>query len=478
MAWLFGIEKRSDTMDYIIKNGTICLEGEHFQSDITIKDGKVWSIGQGIHTGTEEIIDARGMYICPGGIDPHTHMDLQQSPKYRACDTFLTGGIAAACGGTTTIIDHMAFGPDGCSLRTPFETYKKLAKDCPIDYSFHGVFQRVDEDVLHDLGEIIQDGFPSFKAYTTYGYPMKEAQLLPILRVMKQYHGILTVHAENDTMTNMLRQELQPEDIVPMGQALTRPNIAEAEAVNMVLSVARVAGNAPVYIVHVSAHESVAEIELMRTQGQDNIYAETCPQYLLLTDEKFREGGPQEGIKYMLAPPLRKKEDNEALWQALRDGTIQVVATDHCPFTIAEKEENVHDFRACPGGVSGVEERMPLLFSEGVLKGRLSLERFVQVTSTNAAKIFGLYPQKGSLLPGMDADITIINPQKQRTFEPSNLHTTCKYSPYDGMTVSCVMDKVFLRGKLIAKDNEFMGKPGTGQLVRRYRKAAYQDIVQ
>lgn len=465
-------------MDYIIKNGTICLEGEHFQSDITIKDGKVWAIGKSLHQGSEDVIDASGMYVCPGGIDPHTHMDLQQSPKYRACDTFLTGGIAAACGGTTTIIDHMAFGPDGCSLRTPFETYKGLAKDCPIDYSFHGVFQRVDDAVLHDLGEIIQEGFPSFKAYTTYGYPMQEAQLLPILRVIKQYDGLLTVHAENDAITNMLRNELKLEEVLPIGQALTRPSVAEAEAVAMVLAVARVAGNAPVYIVHVSAHESVQEIELMRAQGQDNIYAETCPQYLLLTDDKFSAGGPAEGIKYMLAPPLRKAADNKALWQALRKGTIQVVATDHCPFMMAEKEENVHDFRACPGGVSGVEERMPLLFSEGVLNGRLSLERFVQVTSTNSAKIFGLYPQKGSLLPGMDADITIINPNQKRTFGPDNLHTTCGYSPYDGMTVQCVIDKVFLRGQLIAKENTFLGTPGMGQLVRRYRKVAYQDIVQ
>lgn len=324
-------------MDYVIKGGTVCFGEEHFQADITLRDGKIWSIGGGLHRGSEEVIDADGMYVCPGGIDPHTHMDLQQSPQYRACDDFYSGGVAAACGGTTTIIDHMAFGPDGCSLRYPFEQYKKLAATCPIDYSFHGVFQHVDESVLRELYELIEEGFPSFKAYTTYGYPMGDADLMRILPVMKSHGGLLTVHAESDGMTNYLRQALSPDELSPIGQARTRPNEAEASAVGEVLSAARACGDAPVYIVHTSAHESVDRICLSRKEGQRNVYAETCPQYLLLTEDKFTEGGPLEGIKYMMAPPLRKKVDNDALWQALRDGTVQVVATDHCPFTVEEK---------------------------------------------------------------------------------------------------------------------------------------------
>lgn len=464
-------------MDYVIKGGTVCLGEEHFQSDITLRDGKIWSIGGGIHRGSEEVIDADGMYVCPGGIDPHTHMDLQQSPQYRACDDFYSGGVAAACGGTTTIIDHMAFGPDGCSLRDPFEQYKKLAEDCPIDYSFHGVFQHVDETILHDLAQLIEDGFPSFKAYTTYGYPMGDADLMRILPVMKAHGGLLTVHAESDGITNSLRQSLTKAELEPIGQARTRPNAAEASAVSQVLAAARACGDAPVYIVHTSAHESVDCIRLARQEGQRNLYAETCPQYLLLTEDKFTDGGPLEGIKYMMAPPLRKKEDNNALWQALRDGTIQVVATDHCPFTIEEKQAHVDDFRSCPGGVSGVEERMPLLFSEGVVKGRLSLSQFVCVTSTNAAKIFGLYPQKGSLLPGSDADIVIIDPSRKRTIGKDNLHTTCGYSPYEGVTTDCTIAAVMLRGQIIAKDNVFLGQKGYGRLLRRNRTASYEDIV-
>lgn len=464
-------------MQYVIKNGIICLEGQHVKTDLKINDGIIEELGKGIYHGSEEVIDADGMYVCPGGIDPHTHMDLQQSPKYRACDTFYTGGVAAACGGTTTIIDHMAFGPVGCSLHHQFGVYRKLAADCPVDYSFHGVFQHINADILKELGDIIDEGFPSFKAYTTYGFPITEPQLMPILRVMKEHHGLLTVHAENDTITNTLRRELQPDELLPIGQALTRPNIAEAESVNMLLSVARADGDAPVYVVHLSAHESLDQVRLARREGQKNIYVETCPQYLLLTEDKFRDGGPEEAIKYMMAPPLRKKEDNEAIWQGLRDGSVQVIATDHCPFTEKEKLENVADFRNCPGGVSGVEERMPLVFSEGVLKGRISLEQFVQTTSTNAAKIFGLYPKKGTLLPGSDADVILINPSKKRTFSHDNLHTTCGYSPYNGMTTDCTIDLVMLRGKIIARDNTFTGQKGYGTLLHRKRTVAYEDIV-
>lgn len=464
-------------MDYVIRHGTICLENESFQGDLTICDGKVRAIGQTIHTGSETVIDGSGKYVCPGGIDAHTHMDLQQSPRYRSCDTFYTGGVAAACGGTTTILDHMAFGPAGCDLRYPFETYTKLAADCPIDYSFHGGIQQVDEEVLADLGQLVDAGFPSFKAYTTYGYAVTEPQLLALLPVIRAHQGLLTVHAENDGMTTYLRSHLAAADVLPIGQAWTRPNAAEASSVAMVLAAARVSGDAPVYIVHLSAHESLEQVRLARRLGQRNVFAETCMQYLLLTEEKFRRGGPLEGIKYMMAPPLRKKEDNEALWRGLREGDIQVVATDHCPFTIQEKQDNVADFRNCPGGVSGVEERMPLLFSEGVMKGRISLERFVQVTSANPAKIFGLYPQKGTLLPGSDADVVLIDPGRQRTFAGDNLHTACGYSTYEGMTTDCVIDKVWRRGCLTAADNRFLGQSGSGRLLRRYRSVPYEKIV-
>lgn len=460
----------------VIENGILCTSKEHFIGDLVIEGAHIAALtapGEGhkqVPVGAAvSVVDATGKYVVPGGIDPHTHFDLQQSPKYRACDDFYSGGVAAACGGTTMVIDHMAFGPKGCDLHHQFNVYKDLAKDCPIDYSFHGVFQQVNEEILEELAELVtKEGFPSFKAYTTYGYPLFDKALYQILQVMKATNGLLTVHAENDTITNARRNALHPDDIIPFSQATTRPNEAESISVATLLGLAKANADAPVYIVHLSAHESLEEVRLARRCGQRNIFVETCPQYLLLTEDKFKEGGPEEGIKYMLAPPLRKRQDTEALWGGLADGSIQVVATDHCPFMIQEKLENVDDFRRCPGGVSGVEERMPLLFSEGVLKNRLTLEQFVQVTATNAAQIFGI-PRKGDLKVGYDADIVIFNPKGHHEFTAETLKTTCGYSPYEGIPVRGAIEQVWLRGTLIAQNNQFCGLRGAGRLVPRYR---------
>lgn len=456
-------------MRTLIKAGTICLAKEVFQGDLLICDEKIQEISSDYQGEYDQVIDASGKYVCPGGVDAHTHMALQQSPKYRAVDDFYDGGVAAACGGTTTIIDHMGFGTKDCSLWSRFEEYAGLAKDCPIDYSFHGVFQHIDADILQELKDIIENkGFPSFKAYTTYGYPMFDKELLQIFQAVKESGGLLCVHAENDAMTNILKERYAKEGgLAPIYQALSRPNIAEAEAVSRLLRLAKLEQDSNLYIVHLSAKESLDEVVLARKAGQQNIFVETCTQYLMLTEDKFKEGGAEEGIKYILAPPFRKQDDIERLWEGLQRGEIQVVATDHCPFTIEEKLAHKEDYRFCPGGISGVEERMPILFSEGVLKNRISLQRFVEVTATNPAKIFGLDGIKGSLLPGFDADIVIIDPNKSRIFAKDNLKTKAGYSAFEGLKVNCTMDMVFARGKLIARDNEFCGERGHGKLLKR-----------
>jgi len=459
-------------MKTLIKGGTVCLEGEIFKGDILICDDKIKELSSDYTGDYDNLIDAKDKYVCPGGIDPHTHMSLRQSEKYTSCDSFYDGGVAAACGGTTTIIDHMAFGKEGESLYSRFEEYKELAKDCPIDYSFHGVFWYINDEILKELKDIIKNkGFTSFKAYTTYGYPMFDRELLDIFSVIKEAGGLLCVHAENDAITNVLKEKYAKEGhLEPIYQAITRPNEAEAEAVSRLIKLAKVENESNLYIVHLSAKESLEEVIQARKAGQKNVYVETCTQYLTLTDDKFKEGGSKEGIKYILAPPFRKREDNERLWKGVKDGDIQVIATDHCPFTLKEKLENVDDFRFCPGGISGVEERMSIIFSEGVLKGRISLEKFVEVTSANAAKIFGLYPKKGNLLPGADADVVIIDPNRSRVFEKSNLRTTAGYSAYEGMKVDCVIDTVISKGKVIARDNEFFGTKGSGELLLRKAK--------
>lgn len=458
-------------MKTLISNGTLCLEGEVVKADLAIRDEVVEAIGSGFDpAGFEQVIDATGRYVMPGGVDAHTHMALQQTPRYRACDDFFDGGAAAACGGTTTIIDHMGFGEPGCTLESRFEEYLGLAERCPIDYSFHGVFQHVNEDVLAELATLVTDkGYTSYKAYTTYGFPIQDAGMLAILQVMKDTGGLLTVHSENDAICTTLQAQFSAQGhLEPIYHALSRPNAAEAEAVGRLVQLAKVADEAPLYIVHMSAHESLEPIRRARAAGQQNLFVETCTQYLTLTDAMFSEGGPSRGILYMLAPPLRKQIDNVELWKAVAAGDIQVVATDHCPFRAEQKLEHVDDYRGAPGGLSGVEERMPILFSEGVQKGRLTLERFVQVTAANPARIFGMYPTKGTLLPGSDADVTIIDPHRSRVFATDNLRSTAGYSPYEGLKVDCVVDTVLSRGTVVAKDNAFVGERGRGRMVPRH----------
>lgn len=466
-------------MKILIKNGLVVSEGERIHTDVYIKDEKIQALGNFDCREFDQIIEAEGMYVMPGAIDPHTHMELKQSSRYTSCDDFYDGTVAAACGGTTMIIDHMAFGEDGCNLHAPFETYKELAKKSVIDYSFHGVFQRVNDDLLEELDHIVSnEGYPSFKAYTTYGYPLFDKELMGILSHMKKTGGLLTVHSENDAITNVLRDKFAKEGkLDPIYHALSRPNEAEAEAVEREIYLARVLNDAPLYIVHLSARESLKAVKNAREEGQKNIFVETCTQYLTLTDKLFEEGGKESGILYILAPPLRKQEDIDELWKGVRDGDIQVIATDHCPFRPEQKLENVDDFRTCPGGISGVEERVRVIFTEGVAKGRISLERFVEVISTNAAKIFGMYPQKGCIMPGSDADIMIINPNKEMTISKENLLTKAGYSPFEGYKCKCVIDTVISRGRIIAKENEFLGNKGDGKLIFRKPNLDNQLVI-
>lgn len=465
-------------MNILIKNGIVVTESETIKTDVYIRDEKIYALGNFDSIEFDEVIDATDKYVMPGAIDPHTHMELRQSSKYTSCDDFYDGTVAAACGGTTTIIDHMAFGEDGCNLSRPFEIYRKLADKSVIDYSFHGVFQRVDDELLDELDEIVKAGFPSFKAYTTYGYPLFDKDLMGILSRMKKNGGLLTVHSENDAITNVLKDKFEKEGkLEPIYQALSRPNEAEAEAVEREIYLARVLDDAPLYIVHLSAKESLWAVKNARKMGQKNLYVETCTQYLTLTDKMFEEGGKEKGILYILAPPFRKKDDIEELWKGIRDGEIQVVATDHCPFKPEQKLENVDDFRKCPGGISGVEERVRVIYTEGVSKGRISLERFVQVISTNAAKIFGMYPKKGCIMPGSDADIMILNPNKKMTIAKENLHTKAGYSPFEGYEVNCALDVVMSRGKVVAKDNKFVGERGYGKLIFRKADSNVQKVI-
>ena len=291
------------------------------------------------------------------------------------------------------------------------------------------------------------------------------------MKKAKEKGGIIAVHPENNDTVNYLKKYYSENGMTaPIYHAKSRPEECEGEAINRILNIAHLVGDAPIYIVHLSAKLGLDYIKMARDRGQENIYAETCPQYLVLDEEKYNLPGT-EGLKYVISPPLRNKANQEPLWRAVREGDIQVIATDHCPFLFEKEKEAMgkDDFTKCPNGAPGVETRMPVIFSEGVMKGRISINKFVEVTSTNPAKIYGMYPQKGTIAVGSDADIVIIDKDKEVTITKSMLHENVDYTPYEGMKVKGYPVMTIVRGKVIVKDNEFIGEEGYGKFIKRYK---------
>ncbi len=459
-------------MDTLIKNGKIVSAQSTYTADILIRDEVVCAIGTNLeHTFSlkeeTKVIDATGKYVLPGGVDVHTHMDLQAGPC-RAVDDFYDGTVAAACGGTTSIVDHMAFGPKGCPLHHQLQEYHGLAKGkAVIDYGFHGTAQHpMTAEILDELESMIQDGVPSVKVYMTYDFKLEDDEILSVLKRMKELHGVTAFHCENHQIVEANRKKFPQEGKTgPYYHAKSRPNLAEAEAVRRILYLAKLAGDAPVYIVHLSCKESLQAVEEARALGQKNIFVETCTQYLTLTEEEYKR---EDGLKFVMSPPLRTKQDIDYLWKGLENGEIQVVATDHCPFFFAkEKQLGKDDFTKCPNGAPGVEERMILLYSEGVVKNKISLNKLVEVACTNPAKIYGLYPKKGVLQPGSDGDLMILDPDRQHILTKNDMHSAVDYTAYEGILVTGYIEMVMQRGHIIVEDNQFIGERGAGQFIFR-----------
>jgi dihydropyrimidinase len=452
----------------LIKNGLVVTEHTEEVCDILCEGETIGQIGKNLPPGGKtEIIDASGKIVIPGGVDVHTHLCLDAGIAV-ASDDFYTGTVAAAFGGTTTIVDHPGFGPSLCSLDHQIKKYHALAAgSAVVDYSFHGVIQHVDEDVLTKMETLAEEGITSYKVYMTYQYKLSDEELYRVLEKAKETGLLITVHPENDGLVNFLRGRFRSEGkTAPAYHPLSRPAECEAEAINRMILMAKMAGDAPLYIVHLTSALGLEFIRAARARGQKNLYAETCPQYLLLDEGLYSLPGI-EGLKYLMCPPLRTREDREALWKGL-EADIDTVATDHCPFFFeTQKILGKDDFTRCPSGAPGIEERIPLMYSEGPVKKRISLRCFTGLCSTNPAKLFGLYPQKGVIKEGSDADLVIIDPARNGVLSNKTLHANVDYTAYEGFTVRGYPECTVSRGEVIVRNGAFLGAKGRGRFVKR-----------
>jgi len=450
----------------LITNGFVVTENTETICDILCEGEKIVKIEKNIkHSGADEIIDAAGKIVIPGGVDVHTHLSIDTGTAV-SCDDFFSGTVAAACGGTTSIIDHPGFGPAGCELDHQIDVYHLIADGMAvIDYGFHGVIQHVDENVFAMMETLAEQGITSFKLYLTYDFKLSDADVFKILRRAKELGVIIAAHPENDGMINIMRNEyIAAGKFTAENHNLMRPAVCEAEAVNRMLLFAHAAGDAPLYIVHLSCALGLEFVNAARLRNQKNFWVETCPQYLFL-DEGLYSRPDNESLKYIICPPLRSPADAVVLWEGL--DSIDTIGTDHCAFSFETKKmANKDDFSKCPNGVPGIEERIPLLY-DAVSKNKISLRRFTDLCCTNPAKIFGLYPQKGILAPGSDADIVIIDPNIQKTLSHKNLRSNAGYSAYEGFTVQGYPVCTIARGKVIVEEGKFLGEAGRGKFLRR-----------
>lgn len=455
-------------MKKIIKNGTIVTATDTYQADIVIENGVISQIGAHIFMDHREVIDASGCYVFPGGIDPHTHLEMPFGGTVTK-DDFETGTIAAAFGGTTTIIDF-CLTDKGVPLKNAIATWHKKSKGkAVIDYGFHLMIGEVNEKVLAELKAVIEeDGITSFKVFMAYKNVLQadDETLFQTLVAAKELGALVMVHAENgDVIDYLVKKALREGNTAPIYHARTRPSEIEGEATGRATTFTALA-DSQLYVVHVTCKEAVQKITEARENGAD-IWGETCPQYLVL-DESYLERENFEGAKYVWSPPLREKWHQEVLWNALKTGQLHTVGSDQCSFDFdGQKDLGKDDFSKIPNGGPHIEDRMSILFSEGVMKGRISLNQFVDVTSTRAAKLFGMYPKKGTIAIGTDADLVIFDPRVKRRLSQEMHHMAVDYSAYEGMKVTGEAISVLSRGNFVIRDKRFVGKPGAGHYIKR-----------
>ncbi|HUO16643.1 MAG TPA: dihydropyrimidinase [Verrucomicrobiae bacterium] len=454
--------------DSIIRNGSVVTATDTYVADVAVSNGKIAAIGASLPIeNASKIIDATNKLVLPGGIDVHTHLDMPFGGTTSA-DDFETGTRAAAFGGTTTLIDF-AIQYKGQPLRKAFDTWMSKASGKAVcDYAFHCIVTDISGGQLSEMNDLVHEGVTSFKLFMAYPgvFMLDDGSIFKALQTTSKNGGMVCMHAENGSAIDVIVQQALAEGKkAPKYHALTRPTTAEAEATSRAIALAEMAG-APIYIVHLSCNDALEKVREARDRGLP-VYAETCPQYLYLSIENFDAPG-FEGAKYVFTPPLREKWHQEKLWNGLKCDHLQVVSTDHCPFCFKEQKElGRDDFTKIPNGGPGVEHRMSLIYSGGVASGRFSANRFVELVSTTPAKLFGLYPRKGTIAVGSDADLVIFDPKRKHTISAKTHHMRVDYSMFEGIEVTGMPDVVLSRGKAVVEGDKFLGRAGQGEFLKR-----------
>ena len=454
-------------MRSLIRNGRIVTATDDYKADLLIENEIISVIGAKLDMEADRVIDAAGKLVIPGGIDPHTHMELPFGGT-QASDDFHTGTRAAAHGGTTTIIDF-AVQYKGQSLIEAVDNWHQKAEGkTAIDYGFHLITTELEDNQIEEMYTVMDEGITSFKLFMAYPgvFLVDDATIFRAMSAAGERGGLICMHAENGVVINeIIKRALAQGRTAPKYHALTRPTRAEAEGVHRAIAIAEMA-ESPVYIVHLSCADSLNQVREARDRGLP-AFAETCPQYLFLSYDNYEEPG-FEGAKYVMTPPLREKWNQAELWKGLKTDDLQVISTDHCPFCMKEQKElGKDDFSKIPNGAPGVEHRVPLIYNGGVHENRISLNRFVELTSTAAAKMFGLFPKKGTIAVGSDADIVIFDPEKEQTISASTHHMNVDYSAYEGKKIRGTVETVLSRGRVIIEGGEYKGKAGDGQFLKR-----------
>jgi dihydropyrimidinase len=460
-------------LDTLIRGGRVATASDTVACDVGIRDGRIVALGDDLGTA-DEVIDARGRLVLPGGIDSHVHFAQPSGPGIVMADDFESGTRAAAFGGNTLVMPF-CLQQKGESLRQAVKDYHAKADGkCHTDVSFHLIISDPTPQVLgQELPALVADGYTSFKVFMTYqDLALSDMELLEVFSVARETGALVMVHAENYDAIRFLTERLERAGkTAPRFHATSRPIAVEREATHRAISLAELV-DVPIMIVHVSNGEAMEQIRWAQQRGL-KVYGETCPQYIALTAEDLKGLNMDEtGGKYVCSPPPRDEASWEAIWEGIRTGVFQTFSSDHCPFFYEGEMGKLNakartSFRWVPNGIPGIETRLPLLFSKGVVEGRITLNEFVALTSTNHARMYGLYPKKGSIAPGFDADIVLWDPKRKETIRQELMHHGADYTPYEGIAVTGWPVATFLRGKLVAEEGKILGEPGDGGFLKR-----------